>query len=100
MDTEINLNNRPLIYIDGDIQFPVLTPNFLIHGEPITIPEEQFDDNDEIIKKRQRYIKRYKDAAWNRWNKVYLRFLRESHSMKTTKGIWKNQLEIFIDLYQ
>ena len=31
LDTEINLNNRPLMYIDDDIQFPVLTPNILIH---------------------------------------------------------------------
>ena len=56
------------MYIDDDIQFPVLTPNILIHGQPITIPEEQFDADDEMIKKRQWYIKLYKDAAWNRWN--------------------------------
>ena len=66
LDAEINLNNRPLMYIDDDIQFPVLTPNILIHGQPITIPEEQFDDDDEVIEKRQRYIKRCKDIAWNR----------------------------------
>ena len=38
--------------IDDDIQFPVLTPNILIHREPITIPEEHFDDGDEVIEKR------------------------------------------------
>ena len=57
------------MYIDDDIQFPVLTPNILIQGQSITIPEEQFDDHDKVIKKRQRNIKRCKDAAWNRWNK-------------------------------
>ena len=51
LDTEISLNNRPLMYIDDDIQFPVLTPNILIHGQPITIPEEQFGDDDKVIKK-------------------------------------------------
>ena len=85
LDTEINLNNRPLMYIDDDIQFPVLTPNILIHGQPITIPEEQFDDDDKMIKKRQRYIKLYKDAAWNRWNKEYLRSFRERHNMKNNQ---------------
>ena len=80
--TEINLNNRPLMYTDDDIQFPVLTPNILIHGLPIIVPEEQFDDDDVVIKKRQRYIKRYKDAAWNKWNKEYLSSLRKRHSMK------------------
>ena len=39
-DTEINLNTRPQMYTDGDIRFPVLTPNIVIHGQPITIPEE------------------------------------------------------------
>ena len=34
------------------------------------------------MKKRQRYIKRCKDAAWNRLSKVYLRCLREWHNMK------------------
>ena len=85
LDTEINLNNRPLMYIDDDIQFPVLTPNILIHGQPITIPEKQFDDDDEVMKKRQHYIKRCKDAAWNRWNKEYLRSLREKHNMKNSQ---------------
>ena len=47
MDTEINLNNRPLMYIDDNIQSPILTPKILIHGQPIIIPEEQFDDDDD-----------------------------------------------------
>ena len=65
LDTEINLNNQSLMYIDDNIQFLVLTPNILIHGQPITKVEEQFDDDDKVIKKQQRYIKRCKDAAWN-----------------------------------
>ena len=85
LDTEINLNIRPLMYIDDDIQFPVLTPNILIHEQAITIPEKQFDDDDKVNKKRQRYIKRCKDAAWNRWNKEYLRSLRERHNMKNNQ---------------
>ena len=82
VDIEINLNNRPLIYTDDDIQY---SPNILIHGQPSTIPEEQFDHDKEVIKKRQRYIKRYKDAAQNRWNTEYLRSLRERHNMKKTQ---------------
>ena len=73
------------MYIDDNIQFLVLTPNILIHGQPITRVEEQFDDDDKVIKKQQRYIKRCKDAAWNWWNKEYLRFLRESYNMKNNQ---------------
>ena len=73
------------MYVDDDIQFLVQTPNILRHGQPVIIPEEQFDDDDKIIKKRQRYIKHCKDAAWNRWNKEYLRSLRERHNMKNNQ---------------
>ena len=73
------------MYKDGDIQFPVLMSNILIHGQPITTPKEQFDDDEGVIKKPQRYIKRCKDAAWNRWNKEYLRSLRERHNMKNNQ---------------
>ena len=73
------------MYTDDDIQFPILTPNILIHGQPIPIPEEKFDDDGGVIKKRQRYIKRCKDASWNRWNKECLRSLRERHNMKNNQ---------------
>ena len=59
-----------------------MTPNILIPGQPITVPEEQFEDDDEVIKKQQRYIKRCKRTAWKRWNKEYLYSLRERHNMK------------------
>ena len=52
LDTEINLNNRLLMYINDHIQFPILTPNILIYGQPITVPEEQVDDDDKIIKRQ------------------------------------------------
>ena len=84
--------------IDDDIQFPVLTPNILIHGQPFAIPEEQFDDEDKVIKKRQPYIKRCKNAAWNRWNKEYLRSLRKRHNMKNNqRHMEKNNWRCRID---
>ena len=94
LGTKINLNSPPLMYVDDDIQFLVMTPNILVHGQPITIPEEQFDDEDEVIKEQQRYIKRCKDAAWNRWKKEYLRSLRERHNMKNNQKHRKQQMEM------
>ena len=35
LDIEIVLNNRPLIYIEEDIQMPVLTSNTLLYEQPI-----------------------------------------------------------------
>ena len=42
---EIVMNNGLLVYIEGVIQIPVLTPNALLYGQPIMIPEEQLDED-------------------------------------------------------
>ena len=85
LDKEIHFKNPPLLYIDDDVQFPVLTPNILIHGQLIAIPEEQLDDDNEGIKKQKKYIKCCKDAAWNTWSKECLGSLRERHNMKNNQ---------------
>jgi len=67
LDIEVNLNNRPLMYLEDDITFPTLTPNTLIYGQPIKVPEEDQDDEDDNdMKKRKKYIQQCKDAAWKR----------------------------------
>ena len=73
------------MYIDDDIQFLLLTLNILIQRQPITILKEQFDDDDQVIKKQHLYFKRCKDAAWNKWNKECLCSLRERHNMKNNQ---------------
>ena len=70
------------MYIEDDIQFPVLTPNIIIHGQPTTISEEQFDDDDKVIKKRQRNIKRC-------GTKITRILLEKDSIRKTIKDIWK-----------
>ena len=84
LDIEVNLNNRPLTYLEDDVAFPVLTPNSLIFGQPTTLPEEDCaeDDGYTEMKKRSRYIKKCKESIWKRWNAEYLRALRERHNMK------------------
>lgn len=32
LDIEINLNNKPMPYVDNDMGVPIVTPNFLIYG--------------------------------------------------------------------
>ena len=36
---EVTLNNRPLGYLEDDIELPPLTPNGLIHGMHISLPK-------------------------------------------------------------
>ena len=40
LDMEVTLNNRPLMYVEEDIQMPMLTPNTLLYGNPLLLPEE------------------------------------------------------------
>ena len=65
LNIEINLNKRPLTYVENDIELPVLTPNSLINSHSIRIAENELDDDDTNLLKRQRYIKRCKQAVYN-----------------------------------
>ena len=76
LDNEINLNNRPLTYVGNDIELPILTSNSLIYCQSTRVPKNKFDDDDINLFKRQRYIKRCKQAARNPSKNNYLRPLR------------------------
>jgi len=41
LDVEVALNNRPLSYIEEDMQLPVLTPASMLHSQPNFSPERQ-----------------------------------------------------------
>ena len=84
LDVEQTLNNRPLSYVEDDIQLPVLTPNSLIFGQPNLIPteEESFLDDKGDLRKRFRFVQKCKDNAWSRWTQEYLKGLRERHDLK------------------
>ena len=81
VDIEVTLNNRPLMYVEEDIQMPELTPNTLLYGQPLLVPEEDLDEDFPEMKRRQRYLNKCKDAAWTRWTKEYLKALRERGNM-------------------
>ena len=82
LDVEVALNNRPLSYVEDDVQLPTLTPNALLFGQTNTLPEiatHHIDDTD--LRKRAKHLQRCKQAMWNRWTKEYLRGLRERHNL-------------------
>ena len=88
LDVEQTLNNRPLSYVEDDIQLPILTPNALILGEINLIPteEESYQIEKGDLRTRFRYLKRCKDNIWSRWTNEYLKGLRERHIMKHGKN--------------
>ena len=74
------LNNRPLSYLEEDIQEPVLTPNSMLQINPSNLPEletQQIEGED--LRKRARILKNCKSAMWKRCSREYVRSLREQH---------------------
>ena len=53
LNIEVMLHNRPLMYVGEDIQMPVLTPNTLLYGQALLLPEEDLDEDVPEMKRRQ-----------------------------------------------
>ena len=88
LDVEVALNNRPLTYLEDDVQLPVLTPWSMLNINPSVIPEvdaHHLDDRD--LRKRAKFLRKCKEAMWNRWSQEYIRSLRERHNQRSGKQI-------------
>ena len=82
LDVEVTLNNRPLDYVEDDVQLPLLTPNNMQFIGTTVLPEKEPHRELRDLRKRAKYLKKCKDAMWSRWTKEYLRGLRERHNLK------------------
>ena len=83
LDIEVALNNRPLSYVDDDIQLPILTPSSFQYGQLNMLPElEPHHIQETDLRKRAKYLRKCKDALWSRWTRENLRGLRERHRLK------------------
>ena len=80
LDVEVALNNRPLSYLEEDIQLPVLTPNSMLHINSSHLPELQpYHLPEKNLRKRAKFLLKCKEVMWKRWTAEYIRSLRESH---------------------
>ena len=85
LDIEVTINNRPLSYLEDDIEFPVLTPNAVLHTNPTYLPElERHRIPDKDLRKRAKFLLKYEQEMWNRWTREYVRSLRELSGAKKT----------------
>lgn len=78
LDVDVEHNNRPLRYLEEDVQLPVLTPNSMLHINPKHLPELQTHDvPDKDPRKRAKLLLKFKEVMWKRWATEYVRSLRE-----------------------
>ena len=83
LDVEVAVNNRPLSYVEDDVELPVLTPATMTYSQSNLLPEEDADAVEDVdLRKRARYVRRCKDVLWSRWTTDYIRSLRERHNLK------------------
>lgn len=72
LDVEINLNNRPLSYVEDDVQLPLLTPNSLLFVNSNVLPELQPHHVETAdLRKRAKHLLKCKEAMWRRWSQEY-----------------------------
>jgi hypothetical protein len=79
LNVEVELNNRPLDYVDDDLQLPILTPASFLFQRSNRIPELEPHREEVDLRKRAKYLRSCKDALWKRWSSEYLTALRERH---------------------
>ena len=83
LDVEVAVNNRPLSYVEDDVELPVLTPVAMMQVQPNLVPEVDADSVENAnLRKRARYLRHCKDVMWSRWTAEYIRSLRERHNLK------------------
>ena len=88
VDTECIMNNRPLCYLGDDHDFPVITPNLLMRGQPTAVLDQDVDllDDKSAVTKRMRYIQTCKEHTRKRWLREYIYALEERQRQNNTSG--------------
>ena len=82
LDVEIQINRRPLSYMEDDVELPTLTPNTFLFQRTSDLPEsEPWRIGETDLRKRAKYLITCKNGLWRRWKREYLTALRERHSL-------------------
>ena len=82
LDIEIQINRRPLSYVEDDLELPTLTPATFLYQRSSLLPVEEtwrIESND--LRKRAKYLLACKNGLWKRWKRECLAALRERHNM-------------------
>ena len=65
LDVESTLNNRPLSYVEDDVQLPLLTPNMMLLGQKNALLEQEVAQiKDKDLRRRAKHLQRCGDNLW------------------------------------
>ena len=83
LDIEITINNRPLNYMEEDVELPTLTPNSMLFLNPNYLPELGPRPKKRFKSEKASEVPGYtKEQMWRRWWNEYIHALRERHNLK------------------
>ena len=88
LDIEIQINRRPLSYVEDDLELPTLTPATFLYQRSNLLPVEEtwrIESND--LSKRAKYLLACENDLWKRWKREYLAALRETQHASRQKQI-------------
>ena len=72
LDIEIQINRRPLSYMEDDAELPTLTPASLLFQRSNQLPESApWRSENKDLRKRAKFLKKCKDNLWRRWQREY-----------------------------
>ena len=87
LDIEIQINRRPLCYMEDDVELPTLTPSTFLFQRSSQLPEQEpWREEENSLRKRAKFLVACKKNLWNRWRREYLTALREKHNMTHQTG--------------
>ncbi|XP_068690693.1 uncharacterized protein [Montipora foliosa] len=64
LHVEVTFNNRPLDYVEDDVQLPLITPNRMQFIGTTVLPEREPHRELRDLRKQAKYLKRCKDDTW------------------------------------
>ena len=73
LDIEIQINRRPLWYMENDVELPTLTPSTFLFQRSSQLPEQKpWREEEKSLQKRAKFLVACKKNLWNRWRREYL----------------------------
>ena len=83
MDVQVNVNNRPITYVEDELGPRTLSPNSILNVKDQYLFQDVEDiSDDDAFSKSDKRIRVKRDHIWKRWVSEYLRALRERHEIK------------------
>ena len=83
MDVQVNMNNRPITYVEDELGSLTLSQNSILNVKDQYLLQDVEDiSDDDAFSKSEKRIRVKRDHIWKRWMSEYLQALGERHEIK------------------